>query len=421
MRSLFTLVMLAGTLLPLGGMTAAQETHGRGPQWSEPSLVSSSAGPSGGSVGRGLAVDSQNNLHALWTENSNGFDVYYARSKDGGLTWSAGIDLANSPLPAFGANIAVGPDDILHVVWVDRRDGSARLYYTCSHDSGQTWEVPRAISGDNPRDAAVASISIDLQNRVHVAWHFGDADANTSGEPAEVFYTRSLDGGATFELPKKLNTDAHAAAFPRFSVQGTSGDVIFIPWRRQEQGFNWDIYGAVSVDGGASFTEVKLFASPEADFDPDGFVDVNGVWHLSFFSQRGGGRVPMIDYARSTDGGITWSEPTTLSQVRGRFPFWVYDYRRDVIWLFWKDERDFVRDGNGVCSGRDFCADVVAHYSTDGGMTWSELEFATDLGNTEVRFPSPAVGADGRVYVAWSAELEGVEKLYLSSRAAAPS
>ena len=90
-----------------------------------------------------------------------------------------------------------------------------------------------------------------------------------------------------------------------------------------------------------------------------------------------------------------------------------------MIWLFWKDERDFLTP---ACPEPERCADIAGKYSSDGGLTWSAQEFVTDLESVEVKFPSLIVGPDGRPHALWSDRRTGseVENLYVRSRLSAP-
>ena len=159
--------VLAGVLL-LSSPASAQGSS----EWGSERQVSNTGGYSSGSVGRGLTVDSRGYLHVLWTEvRGSQYDVLYARSTDGGGTWSPGVDLSNSTLPAMGGNIAIGPDDTLHAAWADRRQGgNLRIYYSRSFNSGASWETPRDVSGDRG-NAATPSISVDTRQRVHIVAH----------------------------------------------------------------------------------------------------------------------------------------------------------------------------------------------------------------------------------------------------------
>jgi hypothetical protein len=379
--------------------------------WQQPIVqVTNSGAESGGAVGRALGVDSANRVHLVYTEHSgSGWDALYTHSDDGGVSWSEPRDIADSPLPAVSPNLAVGPDDAVHVAWIDRREGDSRIYYARSLDGGDSWETPRNVAGAFPMDAAVPSIAVDDRNRVHIAFHIGDVDA---GDITRVYYVRSLDGGATFGAPVRLNTADAPAAFPRFNVAGVSGDLLAIAWRDNRRDPDWDSFVAVSRDGGDTFVEIPGIQTSLRDWDPDVVVDAAGTIHLSCMTYRPD--TISIDYSRSTDGGETWTEPVTLTEVRSRFPFWAYDWRSSVLWLFWKDERD-------VAGPNDYRADLAARYSTDSGISWSDFERVTDLGDVEVKFPSPTVFADGRPCVMWSDRSLGNERedIYFRARGSA--
>lgn len=139
-------------------------------------------------------MDSRGHLHLLWTEHSGStYDVLYARSTDEGRSWSAPLDIARSSLPAMDGNIAVGPDDVLHAAWLDYRSGARHVLYSRSFNSGASWESARDISGQQTDDAVTPALSVDLRNRVHLAWHTGEADEDS---PIAVsYYARSTDGG----------------------------------------------------------------------------------------------------------------------------------------------------------------------------------------------------------------------------------
>lgn len=74
-------------------------------------------------------------------------DVMFARSTDGGLTWSTPVrindDLNNYSFQWFGT-MSVAPDGRIDVVWLDDRESfssfHSALYYSFSVDQGQTWE-----------------------------------------------------------------------------------------------------------------------------------------------------------------------------------------------------------------------------------------------------------------------------------------
>ncbi|HYP39234.1 MAG TPA: exo-alpha-sialidase, partial [Chloroflexia bacterium] len=111
------------------------------------------------------AVDPINgNLYVAWTDNrnfnTNGTDVVYVRSTNGGASWSAVTRLSHDPTGVVRDHITpmltVGADGKLHAFWLDRRlDPNNRLFdswYSSSTDGGNTWEP----------DTRVSTISQDL-------------------------------------------------------------------------------------------------------------------------------------------------------------------------------------------------------------------------------------------------------------------
>lgn len=382
--------------------------------WTSAKQVSSTAGPAGGAIYQGLGIDSRGRIHAFWNDDTSGPRILFRMSEDGGATWSPERSLVDGA--AWTINVAVGPDDVLHLAWIDPTDGGKRIRYTRSIDRGQSFESPRSISLLSVTgEPGPPCLGVDANGRVHLAWHHGNPESRT-GPRATVWYTRSTDNGATFEAPRQLSRSTGHAAFPRFDIQGTSGERLAIAWRDERRSPDWDVYLAYSGDGGATFAELPARTSSEVEWDPTAAVAPNGRIHLGWMTYRQAGGIT-VDVAYSDDAAATWSQPVTVSEGFSRFPFWVTDWRRGTLWVFWKDEANY---GTPPCTGMNHCADVAARYSRDGGLTWSAVEKVVDRGTVEVKFPSPSMGPDGRPALTWSDDSLGTEQLFFSSRLAAP-
>ncbi len=106
--------------------------------------VDSSEGPTAGYV------------YLLCTVNPPGSDpadVHFARSTDGGLTWSAPLrvnDDTGTNAWQWFATMSVSPDGRIDVIWNDTRNSGAanlsELYYASSEDGGESWLPNERIS-----------------------------------------------------------------------------------------------------------------------------------------------------------------------------------------------------------------------------------------------------------------------------------
>lgn len=81
-------------------------------------------------------------------------DVKLARSTDGGLTWHPSVRVNDDPAHSnawqwFGA-LSIAPNGRLDAVWYDTRalfsPRMSQLYYSYSHDAGETWSVNQPVS-----------------------------------------------------------------------------------------------------------------------------------------------------------------------------------------------------------------------------------------------------------------------------------
>lgn len=113
------------------------------------------------------------------------WDIYYKRSTDGGLTWTADRRLTDAPRLSQRPSIAMSEDE-LHVVWFDGRDDNAEIYYKHSSDAGMTWEEDMRLT-DAPGESLHASVAVSSEGDVHLVW-FDHRDGNP-----EIYYKRSME------------------------------------------------------------------------------------------------------------------------------------------------------------------------------------------------------------------------------------
>ena len=126
--------------------------------------ITSGSGPNpGGLLGQTIiAVDTSggpyhNNLYLLCSvernSNPDPLDVMFARSTNGGVTFSSPIKINDDPGTSayqwFGT-MSVAPNGRIDVVWLDTRDNPgtylSALYYSNSKDGGVTWSQNERLS-----------------------------------------------------------------------------------------------------------------------------------------------------------------------------------------------------------------------------------------------------------------------------------
>jgi hypothetical protein len=169
------------------------------------------------STGPKTAVDSWGGLNVVWYDMTTGSaEIYYRKSLDDGLTWTAVDRLTWSSDESWFPDIAGDSFGNLHLVWEDETPGNWEVYYKNSTNSGSTWSTSRRLtwtSGTSWWPAVAAGPTGSL----HLIWH----DDTPGG--IDIFYMASPDKGATWTSPQRL-TWTFSAGYPALAVD-PSGNV----------------------------------------------------------------------------------------------------------------------------------------------------------------------------------------------------
>lgn len=123
-------------------------------------------------------------LYSTWTL---GWEIYYKRSIDGGITWTPDTRLTNAPGLSNRPSVAVSGSQV-YVVWFDGRGGDLQVFSKHSLDGGVTWEPDAQLSsatGNPLAESMHPSIAVG-SGGVHVIW-YDLRDGN-----AEIYYKRCV-------------------------------------------------------------------------------------------------------------------------------------------------------------------------------------------------------------------------------------
>ena len=175
-----------------------------------------------------LAMGPQGDLYAAWTEYEG--NLWFSRSMDGGEKFSDPLRIAggHDSGPARGPSLAVDAEGAVYLAWTVGEDKAADIRFAKSVDHGRSFGEP-GIVFETGGHADAPKIAVDGKGTVHLVY------AESPAGPFERYhirYTRSNDGGRTFEVPREISTPQleqfESVSFPALSLDGE--DNIYVIW-----------------------------------------------------------------------------------------------------------------------------------------------------------------------------------------------
>ena len=255
------------------------------------------------------------------------------------------------------------------------------------------WFGPNAMVNAPPAYTAYQpSIATDASGVVYLAY----AGWGGSTTQADVFFSRSLDGGRTWTDAFRVNNDAGGATQNEPSLFVDHNADIYAAWTDYRNG-NADVFFSKSTDGGLSFSANVRMNDVTGNWqrEPDLAVDSAGLIHAVWTDNRNAGITgPDIYYGNSTDGGLSFNPSQRVNNdmvgaEQGGPAIGVAPDRS--VYVVWADPRNGARG-----------EDVYFSKSTDLGATWTPNFYLNDdTGNRAQNAPDIAV-TEGAVYVAWT-------------------
>ena len=231
------------------------------------------------------AVDPQTNtIYVSWTEfaeygsslPTDSAQLFFSKSDDGGITWSIKKRIGNftgdcldSDSTIEGAMPAVGINGEVYECWAFDK----KIYFNKSSDGGNTW-LPDDLEVSNQfvgwdyevqgifRCNGLPVIQCDLSNSayrgtIYINW----TDKINGASDADVFISKSIDGGNTWSAPKRVNDDAAGKEnfMSWMTIDQSSGNIYVLFYdRRNFDGDTTEVFFARSTDGGNTFTNYLL-------------------------------------------------------------------------------------------------------------------------------------------------------------------
>ena len=152
---------------------------------------------------------SGNNTYVVWSDESAGNpDIFFTKSTDGGNTFSdRPINLSKNKGNSSDPEVFSDNKNDIFVVWDDDSPGNADIFFTKSTDGGETFSKPVNLS-NNTMGSFDPALTIS-KNHILVAW-----DDDSPGN-ADILFTKSTDRGNSFSIkPINLSKNVGRSLYP---------------------------------------------------------------------------------------------------------------------------------------------------------------------------------------------------------------
>lgn len=198
-----------------------------------------------------------------------------------------------------------------------------------------------------------------------------------------------------FNIQLNNDTSGQLQNESQIVVNPTNPRNLVAVWRDFRLGYRQIGYG-YTMDGGQSWTNPGLFVEHHYPLDSDPALTVSrtGTFYAMLLSFVDTNQPNGFLLEKSTDGGATWEERGfAVNQVPGVF----------------EDKELIACDRNALSPfrGRIYCVwdrfyetNIYCVASSDEGLTWTSAHRVSNQSSNQ--FPTPAVGPDGTLYVAWT-------------------
>ena len=245
-------------------------------------------------------------IYVVWFDDTPGNnEIFFAKSTDGGETFGDAVNVSNNSATSLAPSISVS-NNTVYVVWQDSTSGNFEIFFAKSTDGGETFGDPINIS-NNPGVLAIPQLTV-LDNNVYVVWQDG-----TSNSPSrEIFFAKSTDGGETFGDPVNVSNTKGFSVLPQMVI---SNNIVYVVWSDDSLGYD-EIFFAKSNDGGETFGDpINVSINNGFSFEPSIAFFGNTVYIIWSDNSLNGNRE--IFFAKSTDGGETFGDPVNVSNSKG--------------------------------------------------------------------------------------------------------
>jgi hypothetical protein len=323
-------------------------------------------------------------LYLVGCDSGEGKDIWLTKRPVGDISlwfpqepvWNPLTTIASVPARLLDPLIISDPDNRLHVLWSQADSLSpgspgTGIFYT--RQEGVQWLQPSEILTSPQGKAEQPAAVVDSNGKLNLVW--------SGGESGEIYFSQANAGQAmspsSWSGPALLPSPRQAGSSPGIWVDPDNNLFVVYAIPLNE---NRGIYLTRSTDGGASWSDpIRVFDGVAAGWEmvdrPRLAITGNGSLHLvwtQYTLPAGTGPLSLV-FARSSDGGVTWSAPETVEEGSITWSQIIAIGEQTV-------ERVWQEEGSGGTT-------LWHEESSDNGVNWHRTAAASVFG-TAVGTPS---------------------------------
>jgi hypothetical protein len=206
-----------------------------------------------------LAIDGKN-VYVVWVDGTPGPygnpDILFRRSTNGGTTFDATVNISDNPGFSTEPELALSGNNV-YVVWRDNTPGNEEIFFKRSINNGASFGSLVYVSDNStkPINSVRPQISANANN-VYLVWSKGNFDEGHSN----VLFKRSINNGASFG--RTLNISNTPTALSTLQKVYVVGNRVYVVWT-EGNFYNRQIFFKRSVDGGATFSPTMSLSNPK--------------------------------------------------------------------------------------------------------------------------------------------------------------
>jgi hypothetical protein len=238
------------------------------------------------------ASDDGSDVYVVWEEEG---DIMFSASHDGGDTWSEKLNLSNNAGVSREPRVATPSDgQSVHVAWQDNTPGNDEIFYSRSTDGGETFNggspVGPPINLSNTRRASNDHQLVTEGTNVYLVW----VDYTTNN--GDIYFRKSNNNGESFSNTNNLSTNNRSFRASRDPDMAAQGSMVAVVWTQYHGSATsiGEIFFRESINNGNSFGSHILVSNTQGRDSKEPQVDYtpeDGERYVAWHDQGGPRRV----------------------------------------------------------------------------------------------------------------------------------